>query len=130
MQIVINAAKLRAEGRDITALLEGLESPAESCEVRLGLESEDFRALGSKVLEDMEKWVKETSGLELETPNYEGVRVNYDLDGSKGWFLLRKSLHDPVMPMNIESYEDGGVEKALPLIYGFLKGYEGVVIPE
>jgi hypothetical protein len=34
------------------------------------------------------------------------------------------------MPMNIESYEEGGVEKALPLIYGFLKGYEGVVIPE
>ena len=130
VQIVINAAKLKAEGKDITALLEGLERPAESCEIRFGLESDDFRALGGKVLEDMEKWVRETSGLELEVPNYEGVRVNYELDGSKGWFLLRKSLHDPVMPMNIESYEAGGTEKALPLIYGFLRGYEGVMIPE
>ena len=129
VQIVINAAKLKAEGKDITALIEGLESPAESREIRFGLDGDDFRALGSKVLEDMEKWVKETSGLELVTPNYEGVRVNYELDGSKGWFLLRKSLHDPVMPMNIESFGEGGVEKALPLIYGFLRGYEGVMIP-
>ena len=129
VQIVINAAKLKAEGKDITALIDGLESPAESREIRFGLDGDDFRALGSKVLEDMEKWVKETSGLELVTPNYEGVRVNYELDGSKGWFLLRKSLHDPVMPMNIESFGEGGVEKALPLIYGFLRGYEGVMIP-
>jgi phosphomannomutase len=130
VQIVINAAKLKAEGKDITALLEGLEHPAESCEIRFGLESDDFRALGTKVIEDMEKWVKETSGFELEVPNYEGIRVNYDLDGSKGWFLLRKSLHDPVMPMNIESNGEGGIERALPLIYAFLRKYEGVVIPE
>ena len=31
--------------------------------------------------------------------------------------------------MNIESFGEGGVEKALPLIYGFLRGYEGVMIP-
>lgn len=129
VQIVINAAKLKAEGKDITALLEGLESPAESYEVRFGLAGDDFRALGAKVLEDMEKWVKETSGFELVTPNYEGVRVNYELDGSKGWFLLRNSLHDPVMPMNIESYEEGGIDKLMPLIRGFLRGYEGVMIP-
>ena len=110
-------------------MLEGLESPAESREVRFGLDSDDFRALGSKVLEDMEKWVKETSGFELVTPNYEGVRVNYELDGSKGWFLLRKSLHDPVMPMNIESYEEGGIDKVMPLVRGFLRGYEGVMLP-
>ena len=26
-----------------------------------------------------------------------------------GWWLLRMSLHDPVMPLNIESNVEGGV---------------------
>ena len=130
VQIVINAARLKAEGKDITALLEGLEHPAESEEIRFNLTGEDFRTLGGKVLEDMEKWVRETSGLNLETPNYEGVRVCYDIDGCKGWFLLRKSLHDPVLPLNIESDEEGGVARVMPMIYEFLSRYEGVVLPQ
>lgn len=28
-----------------------------------------------------------------------------------GWFLLRLSLHDPVLPLNIESNVAGGVER-------------------
>lgn len=130
VQIVINAAKLKAEGRDITTLIEGLERPAESAEFRIGLVAEDYRALGGRILEKMENWVRETRGLELEVPNFEGVRVNYDLDGSTGWFLLRKSLHDPCMPLNVESDAEGGTDKVLPVIYGFLREFDGVVLPE
>lgn len=130
VQIVINAAKLKAQGKDITALLEGFEEPAESCEIRFCITDEDFAGAGTRVLENTEKWVRETSGLELQTPNYEGVRVNYDIDGAKGWFLLRKSLHDPVMPLNIESDTKGGADKVLPLIYGFLSEQKGIAIPE
>ena len=128
VQIVINAAKLKAQGKDITALLEGLEEPAESREIRFGLTSEDTGAAAGRILEDMEKWVRETAGLEIEVPNYEGVRVNYDLDGAKGWFLLRKSLHDDVMPLNIESDTEGGADKVLALISDFLSRYEDIGI--
>ena len=130
VQIVINAALLKAQGKDITALLEGLEAPAESWEIRFDLDTEDYKALGSQILEDMVAWVEETDGLELEEPNYEGVRVNFDLDGSKGWFLLRQSLHDPVMPLNIESSNKGGINKVSPMIAGFLRQYEGVKMPQ
>lgn len=130
VQIVINAARLKAQGKDITALLEGLGEPAESCEVRFSITEEDFGSTGSRILENMEKWVKETSGLELETPNYEGVRVNFDLGGDRGWFLLRKSLHDPVMPLNVESETRDGVEKAMQLVYGFICEQRGIAIPE
>ena len=126
VQIVINAAKLKAEGKDITALLEGLEDPAESIETRFVLTSEDTTAAAGRILEDMEKWVRETAGLEIEVPNYEGVRVNYDLDGARGWFLLRKSLHDDVMPLNIESDTDGGSDKVLALVSDFLSRYDEI----
>ncbi len=129
VQIVINAAQLKHQGKDITALLEGLEAPAEAKEVRFSIEGENFAEIAAKVLEDIEKWAVSTDGFTLEVPNYEGVRVNFDVDGSKGWFLLRMSLHDPVMPLNIESKETGGIEKVLPMIYEFISNYEGVIIP-
>ena len=130
VQIVINAARLKAEGKDITALIDGLESPAESAEIRFRLTAEDFSTAGSRILEKLEKWVRDTEGFSIEVPNYEGVRVNYDVDGVKGWFLLRKSLHDPVMPFNIESDTEGGTDKILPLIYDFLSGCDGIALPE
>ena len=130
VQIVINAARLKAQGKDIMALLEGLESPAESKEIRLKIKAEDFKKYGAGVLEDFGKWAEYSNRLEVVEPNYEGVRVNYDIDGYKGWFLLRMSLHDPVMPLNIESETPGGVEKALSAICDFMKDYKEIEIPE
>ena len=39
-----------------------------------------------------------------------------------GWFLLRLSVHDPVMPMNIESDKKGGVREILGMIAEFFYG--------
>ena len=130
VQIVINAARLKAQGKDIMALLDGLGSPAESKEVRLKIKAEDFRQYGAGVLEDFSKWAEYSGDLEIVEPNYEGVRVNYDMDGSRGWFLLRMSLHDPVMPLNVESETPGGTDKALAAVYDFMKDYKEIEIPE
>ena len=129
IQIIINAARLKAEGKDITALLDGLGSPAESREVRFDITAEDYAKYGAGVLEDFAKWAEYSRNLEVVEPNYEGVRVKYDIDGCKGWFLLRMSLHDPVMPLNIESDMEGGTEKALDAVRGFMKGYKGISEP-
>ena len=129
IQIVINAARLKAEGKDITALLDGLESPAESTEIRLKINAEDFAEYGAGVLEDFARWAEYSRNLELVEPNYEGVRVRYNIDGCRGWFLLRMSLHDPVMPLNIESDTEGGAEKALDAIREFMKGYKEIEEP-
>ena len=42
VQIVINAARLKREGKDITSLIQGLKSPAESKELRLKIKAGDF----------------------------------------------------------------------------------------
>jgi hypothetical protein len=78
----------------------------------------------------MEMWTEEHDELEVEVPNYEGVRVNFEIDGIKGWFLLRKSLHDPEMPLTIMTAEKGGIRKVLPMIGEFLGRYEGIRMPE
>lgn len=43
-------------------------------------------------------------GWTLETENWEGFRVAVDEGGGRrGWVLLRASLHDPLLVLNVES---------------------------
>ena len=128
VQTIINAANLKKEGKGIEHMIADLAEPAESVEIRFNLTADNFGKVGDKILEDMKAWAEQTEGLSLELPNYEGVRINYSLDGHDGWFLLRKSLHDPVMPLNIESSSEGGVKLALALIKEFLEDREGIDI--
>ena len=130
VQIVIAATRLKKEGKTINDLIDGLSAPLESQEFRFSMITDDFVELGTQILADMKEWVEATDGLELEEPNYEGVRVNFSIDGAEGWFLLRKSLHDPVMPLNVESNTEGGVEKAYSLIKEFIERYDGIKLPQ
>ena len=56
----------------------------------------------------------------LVSPNYEGVRIAFD----GGWCLLRKSLHDPLLPLNLESEKQGGCKEIRDKIKPFLQEYD------
>lgn len=107
-RLIIEMALLKKQGKELTDLIEDLKMPKEEVEIRLGFKTQDFKEYGLGVLEDFKMRVNELDGLSLETPNYEGVRVNFDDENGNGWLLLRMSLHDPIMPLNIESSVDGG----------------------
>ena len=121
-KIVIKTARLKAEGKTIGSVIEDLEEPADEKEIRIPIVADDFGAYGDQVLMDLEQFVEESSELALEKPNYEGVRINFP----KGWCLLRKSLHDPIMPMNIASAKAGGCGDIREVMKGFLDGYDGL----
>ena len=89
--------------------------------------AENFADYAQGVLDRAEEAVKngEILGTSLELPNYEGVRINFDLPEVKGWCLLRKSLHDPIMPMNAEVTE-GSCEIILEIMAAFLDGYSRI----
>ena len=108
-KIVVKAAQLKKAGKGISALLDGLEDPKESIEIRLNVNTDDFGSYAQQVLDEVKNQVEagNVEGASLELPNYEGVRVNM----ADGWFLIRKSLHDPVIPINIESNAEGGCER-------------------
>ena len=95
-------------------------------EYRLPIEAENFAEYGEGVLEDLKKAVESGvfPGMSLELPNYEGVRVNVSEEAGNGWFLLRKSLHEPLLPMNIESDTEGGAEEIKTAVYAFLEKYD------
>ena len=126
-RILIEAAKLKKEGKDLTELIAALPEPAESFELRFDITEADFRAYGEALLADLEAYGKE-KGWQVADDSYEGVRVAFPEGEGDGWFLLRLSVHDPVMPMNVESQNLGGSKVIAAKLYEFLRGREGLVI--
>ena len=129
VKLIIAAAKARAEGRTLADLIANLRYPAEAREIRIKIIGvDDVRAYGQEVLAAFEERAK-AKGLTIASPSYEGVRIVFD----GGWALLRMSLHDPNMPLNIEADAAGGsdaIERAVKeLIAGFdaldLSGFKG-----
>ena len=60
-------------------------------------------------------------GWDLAQDSYEGVRISFPAGEGDGWFLLRLSVHDPVMPLNIESAVEGGCKVIAEKLLTFLK---------
>ncbi len=145
-KIVIKAAKLAQEGKTLDSVIADLKEPLESVELRLPILCDDFASYGDKILDDLTYWadlricaMRDESGeiigvedgkcqichcgMSLVRPNFEGVRVDFDKENGDGWCLLRKSLHDPLMPLNIESNSEGGCRKIAVKLLNFLKFY-------
>lgn len=124
-RILCKVAALGPEG-DITSLISELSRPAESEEFRININQKDFPAYGAQVIKSLGEFAEEISGWTIAPNNYEGIRVMCDKNSGNGWFLLRLSLHDPVLPLNIESDEVGGVSKISTILTSFFKQFESL----
>jgi len=123
---LIKFAELHNLGKPVSFFLEGLKEPLEAQEIRFKITADDFKIYGEKVLEDFKSFARNQSGWTLVEPNYEGVRVCCDETAGNGWCLLRISLHDPIMPLNIESDTIGGCEVIKAAIMAYLDQYEAL----
>ncbi|XP_051215912.1 uncharacterized protein [Lolium perenne] len=90
----------------LTDLVDGLEEASVVVEIRFKIDQNhadlkggSFRDYGESILKHLENVISEDPNLHKAPKNYEGVRVS----GYGGWFLLRLSLHDPVLPLNVEA---------------------------
>ena len=123
-RLLIELARGKKEGYTLESLIADLAEPAESKEFRMNLLPEDFKPYGQSVIDDLTAYAAKQSGWSLAPSNFEGIRVNLDENHGNGWFLLRLSLHDPLMPLNIESDSVGGVKVIAKELLPFLKTCE------
>ncbi len=125
--LICEAMRLKQEGKELTDLIADLREPVESAEIRLDITAEDFRSAGRLAIEKVMDHAAFAPGWHIAPDNREGVRINFDLEGlNDGWFLLRLSVHDPVLPLNIESDVKGGVKRMAEALYAVLDGAEGI----
>lgn len=127
-RILICLSEQAKKGESLNDLIKDLKMPYEEDEVRLSFTevSSDFKTEGNGVIEDIKKIASQDKDMMLAPVNYEGVKVSFDKEHGDGWFLVRMSVHDPIMPINFESNEKGGnkiiAEKLLSILekYPFL----------
>lgn len=123
-KLLIELARGKKEGYSLESLISTLEEPAESVEFRMNILLEDFKPYGQQVIDDLTAYAATKEGWSLAPSNFEGVRVNLDEEHGNGWFLLRLSLHDPLLPLNIESNSAGGAKMIAKELAGFIGGYD------
>ena len=127
-KLLIELAKSKLAGKSLTDLIANLQEPIESEEFRIKMGVEDFKALGDRVIKQLQEFAATQANWEVVANNYEGVRVSCKSDDEDGWFLLRLSLHDPVMPLNIESNVQGGVAQIAKRLISFFQAIESLDI--
>ncbi|WP_438948076.1 phosphomannomutase/phosphoglucomutase [Terrisporobacter mayombei] len=122
-KILVKMAQFHEEGRKVTDLISSLKKAKESKEVRIGINKNDFKTYGETVISELEAYVNEVEGWYLSENNYEGIKVFCKENRGNGWFLLRISLHEPLLPLNIESNEIGGIDKIISNLLPYLGKY-------
>ena len=123
-KLLIELARAKKEGYTLESLIDSLEEPAESVEFRMNILVDDFKTYGQQVIEELTAYAANQPGWSVAPDNHEGIRVNLDEAHGNGWFLLRLSLHDPLLPLNIESNEVGGAKKIASELTRFIRNYD------
>lgn len=122
IKILIEMSMLKKDGKDISELIKDLKHPLEEKEIRKKIKCEDFRPYGQTIIENLKEYAGGIEGWEIESRNYEGVKIN--CSSESGWFLIRMSLHEPIIAINIESDIEGGTESIFSKIKAFLVDYD------
>ena len=130
VKLIIELSNAKKRGEELAALIDGLREPEEAREYRMALNCEGFKEYGQGVIDALEGWARGQDGISLAEDNFEGVRVNFDKANGNGWCLLRLSLHEPLMPLNIESDDVGGVEVIAKKLYPVLSKFDRLDVRE
>jgi len=125
-KLLVELAKTKQQGKPLTDLIADLKEPVESEEFRLKIKTEDFKAYGNEVINKLKEFANSQEDWTVVTNNYEGVRISCNSATEDGWFLLRLSLHDPVIPLNIESNVERGVASIANRLLDFLRNFEAL----
>lgn len=125
-KLIIEAAALSKKGMSLEDLIDNLREPEEEKELRFKILCDDFRPEGEKIIALFEKEAARKPEWKASDDNHEGIRINADSDNGNGWFLLRLSVHDPIIVLNAESSESGGIIKMLKTVYEVISKAESI----
>ena len=125
-KLLTELAKSKFTNQALTDLITHLQEPQESDEFRIKISIEDFKAYGNQIIEKLKIFAGQQQDWIIIPNNYEGIRVSCQSSAENGWFLLRLSLHDPVIPLSIESNVAGGIEQMINRLRGFFEAFDAL----
>lgn len=122
VKMIVALAKAKKSGKTLESLIEKLPPLVEEGEYRFKIAGDTFKEYGASVLEAFKSRAKKAGFVLPES--FEGVRISFNSGAVRGWILLRMSLHDPVMPMNIEGERPGDLAELIKIAQDLLHGFD------
>jgi len=130
VRLVAELAKMRQQSKgavSLTDLLVGFREPADSLELRLRAVSTgdvDMDKLTASTVSVLVELSRHAVGWQVEPVNHEGLRVQFHFDVTDGieskhfdgWCMVRASLHEPILSLQIESEQAGGAVEAAKIL--------------
>ncbi len=125
-KLIIEAAALSKQGKTLEELIDELDEAKEEKEMRFKILCDNFKPEGESIISLFENAAKDKNGWNSADDNHEGIRINADKSCGNGWFLIRLSVHDPIIVLNCESNEIGGVMKMAKDILSLISNAENI----
>ncbi|EMF0122637.1 phosphomannomutase/phosphoglucomutase [Enterococcus hirae] len=124
-KILMLLPELKQTEQTLEEIIHDLKQPQEVQEIRLRLSGEDPKKQGATIIQGLANELNE-EGLVFHPENEEGIRYDLKEPYGNGWFLLRASLHEPLLVLQIENDEVGKNQHVLQLLAEHLKKYSNV----
>lgn len=119
-KILMLLPQLQKDGQTLTDLMAELVQPEETLEVRFKIAGEDYKNTGVAMIETFKNELAKVEGFSVNPENEEGVRFSVGAPFGQGWLLLRMSLHEPLLVLQVENDQAGQIEKILPILRDIL----------
>lgn len=125
-KILIADAEMQLSGGSVFDLIEGLKEPIETEEIRFVIDLEDYTAYGNSIIQDLDAFGRKNTDFTFVPENKEGVRFNVSGKYGKGWFLLRMSLHEPKLVLQMENDQEGSIQVLKETLLAFFENYKEI----
>lgn len=122
-KIIILMANRKKQGLPLISLIKDLKEPLEEREMRFKILTSDFKSYGETIIGRLEAYARTKEGLTIAPDNYEGIRIAFDKEHGDGFLILRLSVHDPILVLNIESNIENGSNIITQQFYEFIKDF-------
>ncbi|MFC4770739.1 phosphohexomutase domain-containing protein [Enterococcus hermanniensis] len=119
-KVLMLLPKLQQENRELTDLMAELAQPKETLELRYPISGENYQETGQKMIERFQVELAQQAGFTVNPENQEGIRFSVEEPFGVGWLLLRLSLHEPLLVMQVENDQVGQIQKQLPIFRAIL----------
>lgn len=127
-RIIIKLCQLKRAGKSLHDLTSGLQQPAEEQEIRIQITAPEFQAYGEKIIAAVEACARTCGETEVATDSFEGTKILFPAPEIDGFFILRLSVHDPILPVNFEAAQAGGVAHMARMLQGWLAPFDALTL--
>ncbi|KAF1295578.1 phosphoglucomutase [Enterococcus sp. JM4C] len=125
-KILMLLPSLKENGQTLDRLIQELKQPKETREIRFHLLGDEYRQTGEKAIAELPEFLKDQAGFTVDPENEEGIRFKVSAPYGSGWFLLRMSLHEPLLVLQVENDEVGNNQQVIDRLSEFFNKYQEI----